>query len=113
MTGVVGWAAELTESVIADVAGTLLGPSVFGQLREMSAASYSLVDGAAVKTIAHSSVASGGFVSEGEPIQVGVGYVVIARESQADGVRQALTAAGETVWTIGEVVAGDKGVELV
>ena len=71
MTGVVGWAAELTESVIADVAGTLLGPSVFGQLREMSAASYSLVDGAAVKTIAHSSVASGGFVSEGEPIQVG------------------------------------------
>jgi phosphoribosylformylglycinamidine cyclo-ligase len=44
---------------------------------------------------------------------LGVGYVVIARESQADGVREALTAAGETVWTIGEVVAGDKGVELV
>ena len=57
-----------------------------------------------------------GQVSDTEMLRtfnLGVGYVVIARESQADGVRQALTAAGETVWAIGEVVAGDKGVELV
>jgi phosphoribosylaminoimidazole (AIR) synthetase len=44
---------------------------------------------------------------------LGVGYVVIVREAEVDGVRRALEGAGETVWTIGEVVAGATGVELV
>jgi phosphoribosylformylglycinamidine cyclo-ligase len=44
---------------------------------------------------------------------LGVGYVVIARPTEADRVRDALEGAGETVWPLGEVVAGARGVELV
>jgi len=57
-----------------------------------------------------------GGVSEPEMLRtfnLGVGYVVIARPAESDGVRRALEAAGETVWPIGEVTAGAKGVELV
>ena len=57
-----------------------------------------------------------GGVSEAEMLRtfnLGVGYVVIARPAESDGVRRALEAAGETVWPIGEVTAGAKGVELV
>jgi phosphoribosylformylglycinamidine cyclo-ligase len=56
-----------------------------------------------------------GHVSETEMLRtfnLGIGYVVIVRETSADGVRRALVEAGETVWTIGEVVAGDTGVEI-
>jgi phosphoribosylformylglycinamidine cyclo-ligase len=56
-----------------------------------------------------------GHVSEAEMLRtfnLGVGYVVIAREADADGVRQALQRAGETVWTIGAVVEGARGVEV-
>ncbi|HEY7521078.1 MAG TPA: phosphoribosylformylglycinamidine cyclo-ligase [Methylomirabilota bacterium] len=57
-----------------------------------------------------------GRVSEPEMLRTfncGVGYVVIAREAEADGVRRALEGAGETVWPVGEVVAGAAEVELV
>ena len=37
---------------------------------------------------------------------------MIVRAADADGARQALTAAGETVTVIGEVVAGERGVEI-
>ena len=56
-----------------------------------------------------------GHVSEPEMLRtfnLGVGYVVIVREASADAVRGALEAAGETVWAIGEVVAGPAGVEI-
>jgi phosphoribosylaminoimidazole (AIR) synthetase len=43
---------------------------------------------------------------------LGVGYVVIVREAAVDAVRRALQDAGETVWAIGEVVAGPAGVEV-
>ena len=46
-TDTAGWAAELVAVAIAEITSTLLGPSVFGQLRELSAVSYDLVDGAA------------------------------------------------------------------
>ena len=49
MTGVAGWSAELLAVAIADITSTLLGPSVFGQLRALSAASYDMVDGMAVR----------------------------------------------------------------
>ena len=57
-----------------------------------------------------------GRVSEPEMLRtfnLGVGYVVIVRAADADRARQALTEAGETVTAIGEVVAGERGVELV
>jgi phosphoribosylformylglycinamidine cyclo-ligase len=57
-----------------------------------------------------------GRVSEPEMLRTfncGVGYVVIVREAAAAGVRRALDGAGETVWPIGEVVAGAAEVELV
>ena len=57
-----------------------------------------------------------GPVGEAEMLRtfnLGIGYVVIARETAADAVRRALASAGETVFTIGEVVAGATGVELV
>jgi len=44
---------------------------------------------------------------------LGIGYVVIARAADADRAQQALEAAGETVSVIGEVVAGERGVEVV
>ena len=56
-----------------------------------------------------------GHVSEPEMLRtfnLGIGYVVIVREASADAVRSALEAAGETVWAIGEVVAGPAGVEV-
>ncbi|MBR1296649.1 phage major capsid protein [Bradyrhizobium sp. AUGA SZCCT0042] len=70
-TDTAGWSAELLATAVEDVSSTLLGPSVFGQLRELSAVSYDLVDGAAVKSPSHSSVPSGGFFGEGAPITVG------------------------------------------
>jgi len=54
-------------------------------------------------------------VSEPEMLRtfnLGVGYVVIVRPGDADRARQVLTSAGETVTAIGEVVAGQRGVEL-
>jgi phosphoribosylaminoimidazole (AIR) synthetase len=43
---------------------------------------------------------------------LGVGYVVIVRPTDADRARQVLTGAGETVTVIGEIVAGARGVEV-
>jgi phosphoribosylformylglycinamidine cyclo-ligase len=44
---------------------------------------------------------------------MGIGYVVIVRPGAADSVSARLAAAGEEVSVIGEVVAGERGVELV
>jgi hypothetical protein len=71
MTSVATWTAELLAVAIQDVTSTLLGPSVFSQLRELSAVSYDPVDGAAVKAPSHQSVPSGGFFGEGQQITVG------------------------------------------
>jgi phosphoribosylformylglycinamidine cyclo-ligase len=43
---------------------------------------------------------------------LGVGYVVIVRAADAERARQALQGAGESVTVIGEIVAGERGVEL-
>jgi phosphoribosylformylglycinamidine cyclo-ligase len=44
---------------------------------------------------------------------MGIGYVVVVRPDAADSVATRLTAAGEAVAVIGEVVAGERGVELI
>jgi phosphoribosylformylglycinamidine cyclo-ligase len=44
---------------------------------------------------------------------MGIGYVVIVRPEAAGTIGARLTAAGEQVFEIGEVVAGERGVELV
>ena len=44
---------------------------------------------------------------------MGIGYVVIVRPAVADSVCARLVAAGEEVFAIGEVVAGERGVDLV
>jgi phosphoribosylformylglycinamidine cyclo-ligase len=44
---------------------------------------------------------------------MGIGYVVVVRPEAADTVGARLTAAGEEVFVIGEVVAGARGVELI
>ena len=43
---------------------------------------------------------------------MGIGYIVIVPPEKADRVTAALTAAGETVRAIGEIVAGERAVEL-
>ena len=56
-----------------------------------------------------------GSVSEAEMLRtfnLGVGYVVIVSASDAGRAQQALEAAGETVSVIGEIVAGERGVEV-
>lgn len=44
-------------------------------------------------------------------LNLGVGMLVVAAPDEAEGVGAALRAAGETVWTIGAVEAGPRGVE--
>ena len=44
---------------------------------------------------------------------MGIGYVVIVRPGAADSVSARLTGAGEDVIVIGEVVTGERGVELL
>jgi phosphoribosylformylglycinamidine cyclo-ligase len=44
---------------------------------------------------------------------MGIGYVVVVRPEAAASVAARLAAAGEAVSVIGEVVAGERGVELV
>jgi phosphoribosylformylglycinamidine cyclo-ligase len=44
---------------------------------------------------------------------LGVGYVVVVPAAVAERATALLTAAGETVWRIGEIVAGERGVEVV
>jgi len=57
-----------------------------------------------------------GRVSDAEMLRtfnLGVGYVVIVRAADAGRAQQILEAAGETVMPIGEIVAGERGVEVV
>jgi phosphoribosylformylglycinamidine cyclo-ligase len=44
---------------------------------------------------------------------MGIGYVVIVDRDAAGRATHALERAGETVYALGEVVAGARGVELV
>jgi phosphoribosylformylglycinamidine cyclo-ligase len=56
-----------------------------------------------------------GRVDDGEMFRtfnMGIGYVVIVDRDAAEGARHALERAGETVYALGEVVAGPRGVEL-
>ena len=56
-----------------------------------------------------------GGVSEAEMLRtfnLGVGYVVVVRPADAGRAQQALETAGETVSVIGEIVAGERGVEV-
>ena len=46
-------------------------------------------------------------------LNLGIGMLAIVEPGEADAVARALAAAGETVWAVGEVVAGDRGVEWV
>ncbi len=43
---------------------------------------------------------------------MGVGYVVVAPASAADEASAVLRSAGETVDALGEIVTGERGVEL-
>ena len=57
-----------------------------------------------------------GGVAEAEMFRtfnMGIGYVVVVRPAVADSVSARLRAAGEEVLPIGEVMAGERGVELV
>ncbi|HKD00547.1 MAG TPA: AIR synthase-related protein, partial [Methylomirabilota bacterium] len=44
---------------------------------------------------------------------MGIGYVVIVPSAAADTAARTLRSAGEQVTRIGEIVAGERGVELV
>jgi phosphoribosylformylglycinamidine cyclo-ligase len=56
-----------------------------------------------------------GGVSETEMFRtfnMGIGYVVIVPGSAVAEARAILGAAGETVYELGEIVSGDRGVQL-
>jgi phosphoribosylformylglycinamidine cyclo-ligase len=58
---------------------------------------------------------SAGRVEEAEMFRtfnMGIGYVLVVPADRADRVGATLRAAGETVHAIGEIVAGERGVEL-
>ena len=44
-------------------------------------------------------------------LNLGLGMLAIVEPAQADGVSRSLAAAGETAWTVGEVTAGERGVD--
>ena len=44
---------------------------------------------------------------------LGVGFVLVTRSEQAEGVRADLVARGERPWVLGEIVAGSRGVTWV
>jgi phosphoribosylformylglycinamidine cyclo-ligase len=57
-----------------------------------------------------------GHVSDAEMLRtfnMGIGYVVMVPPEAADAVSARLAAAGEDVFVLGEVAAGERGVELV
>jgi phosphoribosylformylglycinamidine cyclo-ligase len=57
-----------------------------------------------------------GEVAEAEMFRtfnMGVGYLLIVPSSRAAGVTAAMSAAGERVHALGEIVSGERGVELV
>jgi phosphoribosylformylglycinamidine cyclo-ligase len=57
-----------------------------------------------------------GGVAEAEMFRtfnMGVGYLLVVPSAQEREVAAVLTAAGETVHAIGEIVPGERGVELV
>jgi phosphoribosylformylglycinamidine cyclo-ligase len=60
-------------------------------------------------------LAEAGRVSEAEMLRtfnMGIGYVVIVPASAAAEARAALVATGEAVYEVGEIVSGERGVEL-
>jgi phosphoribosylformylglycinamidine cyclo-ligase len=44
---------------------------------------------------------------------MGVGFTLVARPGDAATVMERLAAAGETAWIIGDIVAGERGVEIL
>jgi phosphoribosylformylglycinamidine cyclo-ligase len=46
-------------------------------------------------------------------LNLGVGMLAVVASAEADGVAAALSAAGETVWTLGRIAAGERGVTWV
>jgi phosphoribosylformylglycinamidine cyclo-ligase len=43
---------------------------------------------------------------------MGIGYVAVVPAAKADAAASALREAGETVFRLGEIVRGERGVEL-
>jgi phosphoribosylformylglycinamidine cyclo-ligase len=63
-----------------------------------------------------SALQRAGDVDEAEMFRtfnMGIGYLLVVPPSRVSGVTAALTAGGETVHTLGEIVPGERGVELV
>jgi phosphoribosylformylglycinamidine cyclo-ligase len=58
-------------------------------------------------------IAAGGVPEDDARVafNLGLGMLAVVEPGEADGVARALAAAGETVWNVGEVVAGARGVE--
>jgi phosphoribosylformylglycinamidine cyclo-ligase len=44
-------------------------------------------------------------------LNLGLGLLAVVEPAQVEAVTRALTAAGETVWIVGEIVAGERGVD--
>jgi phosphoribosylformylglycinamidine cyclo-ligase len=44
-------------------------------------------------------------------LNLGLGMLAVVEPARAEAVTRALTAAGETVWPVGEIVAGERGVD--
>jgi phosphoribosylformylglycinamidine cyclo-ligase len=60
-------------------------------------------------------LAEAGEVDEGEMFRtfnMGIGYVVIIPRAAVAKAQAVLSAAGETVYELGEIVSGERGVEL-
>jgi phosphoribosylformylglycinamidine cyclo-ligase len=56
-----------------------------------------------------------GQVADAEMFRVfnmGIGYVAVVPAAEADAAMSALREAGETVFSLGEIVRGERGVEL-
>jgi hypothetical protein len=65
-----GWAKEVVDELVADIATNILPTSALVQLRTLSGLPYEFVAGGNVRVPAHTPVAKGGFVGEAGAIPV-------------------------------------------
>jgi phosphoribosylformylglycinamidine cyclo-ligase len=62
------------------------------------------------------ALADAGHVEDAEMFRtfnMGVGYLLVVPATESDAIARLLTDAGERVHTLGEIVAGERGVEIV
>jgi phosphoribosylformylglycinamidine cyclo-ligase len=109
--------AKLLESVDVHAMADVTGGGITGNLpRVLPEGMRARIDRRAWKVPpVFATLARAGRVDDAEMFRtfnIGIGYVVVVDASATEAASTVLRAAGETVYVLGEIVAGERGVEL-